>query len=119
MRRSAIAKGLDLARQGRALFSQRGGVAVHATARIELGEAETANDRLRWSDAMRFAGQAAALDGGAEETFQAKMLQAVAMIESGSVEAGTAAGRDAIRGSTEKSLPYVAASGELSLAEAL
>ncbi len=105
--------------QARARVQKLKGEQSQLRARIDLAEAEAASYRLDWREALRFARLARGRNGGAEENFQARLLEGAAMIETGMVEAGAAACRDAIRGSTEKSLLYVAAPGKLALAEAL
>jgi tetratricopeptide (TPR) repeat protein len=87
--------------------------------RLALGEAEAAGYQMRSYDAVRLARQAMALNGGTAENLEAQMVAGAAMIDSTSIESGIADCTRAIHGSEEKSQPYLAALGRLSLAEAL
>jgi tetratricopeptide (TPR) repeat protein len=108
----------DLA-QARARVEKMEGKQAQLRARLALGEAEIASYQTRWVDALRFARQAAALNGGTVENIEAEMLTGVAMIHLGSAQPGLTACNHAIRASEEKSQPFLAARSKLSFAETL
>jgi tetratricopeptide (TPR) repeat protein len=108
----------DLA-QARARVEKLEGKQAPLRARLALGEAEIACYQTRWEQAGRLARDAGALDGGADENAEAELLAGLAMIHTGSVQAGLAACDRAIRQSQEKSQPYQAAWGRLLVAQAL
>jgi tetratricopeptide (TPR) repeat protein len=88
-------------------------------ARLALAQAEIAGYQGRWADALRLARQALALDGGTDENLTAAILGGVAAIHGGMEEAGVSSCQHAIEQSLGKSRPYLAATGGLSVAEAL
>jgi tetratricopeptide (TPR) repeat protein len=105
--------------QARARVEKLQGKQAQLRARLALGEAEIAYYHTHWAEALRWAREAAALDGGADENSEAEALTGLAMIRTGSIREGLAACGRAIRQSQEKSQPYLAAWGRLLLAQAL
>ncbi len=88
-------------------------------ARLALGESEIAQYQARWSESLRMARKAAGWNGGTAENLEAGILSGLAMIHLGSQKEGAAACERLIRISQERSQVFLAASAELSLAEAL
>jgi tetratricopeptide (TPR) repeat protein len=109
---------VDLA-QARARLEKLEGKQAQLRVRLALGEAEIAYYRTHWAQALRWAREAGALDGGADENSEAEVLTGLAMLRTGSIQEGLAACDRATRQSQEKSQPYLAAWGRLLLAQAL
>ena len=105
--------------QARAKVEKLEGRQAQPRARLELASAEIAAYQTHWAESLKIARQAAAINGGIIENLESEMLQGLAMIHTGAVQPGITLCRQAIRGSEEKSQPYLAARGKLELAEAL
>jgi tetratricopeptide (TPR) repeat protein len=105
--------------QARARAEKLQGKQAQLRARLALGEAEIAYYQTHWAQSLRWAREAGKLDGGDDENSEAGVLTGLAMIRTGSSRDGLAACDRAIRQCEEKSQPYLAAWGRVSLAQAL
>src|SRR5204862_831839 len=80
---------MDLA-QARARVEKLEGKQAQLRARLALGEAEIAYYHTHWAQALRWAREARALDGGADENSEAEVLAGLAMMRTGSIQEGLA-----------------------------
>jgi tetratricopeptide (TPR) repeat protein len=88
-------------------------------ARLVLVRAEIASYQLRWDQVRTLAAQAATFNGGTSENLEVGILTGVALLQLGRVQAGLDGASRAIQNCIEKSQPYLAAVGQLAVAEAM